>query len=137
MNGGAYGETSGTTVRESRTLMEQLLVFSLPEEIAALRDECRASGTDRASRTLAKDVDFRALLSVLDAGATLDQHHGDARASIQLLDGSALLDVDGQQTELSAGRLAVVDSGYPWTLRATSNCAVLLTLAWPVEKAGV
>jgi quercetin dioxygenase-like cupin family protein len=137
MSGGAYGTTSGSQVRESRPLMERLMVFSLSDEIEALRAESQWEENDRSSRTLAKDVDFRALLSVLHTGATLDEADGDARASLQVLEGTALLDVDGEQTELAQGHLAVVDSGHPWTLRATSDCAVLLTLSWPLEKAGV
>ena len=137
MAGGAYVETSGTEVREPRPLMERLMIFSLAEEIESLRSEWQWADNDKNSRTLAKDVDFRALLSVLHTGATLDEQDGDARASIQMLEGRAELDVDGARTELGAGQLAVIDAGRPWLLRATSDCALLLTLAWPLEKAGV
>lgn len=137
MSGGAYGNTSGTSERESRPLMDQLLVFSLADEIASLRSEVQWDEYERNSRTLAKDVDFRALLSVLHADATLGENDGDARASLQILDGSARLEVDGEAADLQAGQLAVVDSGHPWTLHATTDCAVLLTLSWPIEKAGV
>lgn len=137
MSGGAYGTTSGSQLRESRPLMERLMVFSLADEVDALRAESQWEDNDRNSRTLAKDVDFRALLSVLHTGATLDEGDGDGRASFQILEGGALLNVDGEETELTQGQLAVVDSGHPWTLRATSDCAVLLTLSWPIEKAGV
>ena len=33
--------------------------------------------------------------------------------------------------------LMVIDAGRPWAFRATSDCALLLTLAWPREKADV
>jgi quercetin dioxygenase-like cupin family protein len=137
MSGGAYGTTTGTNERESRPLMAQLMVFSLADEIASLRTEWQWRDNDKNSRTLAKDVDFRALLSVMHTGAALDEQDGDARASVQLLEGTADLDVAGEVTVLQAGQLAVIDSGRSWLLRATSDCAVLLTLAWPIEKAGV
>jgi quercetin dioxygenase-like cupin family protein len=137
MSAGAYGETSGSEVRESRPLMEQLMVFSLSDEIQSLRSEWQWADNDKNSRTLAKDVDFRALLTVMHSGSTLDEQDGDARASIQMLEGRAEIDVDGQLSELGVGQLAVIDSGRPWVLRATDDCAVLLTLAWPLEKAGV
>jgi hypothetical protein len=38
---------------------------------------------------------------------------------------------------VSAGDVAVIDAGRPWLLGATSDSAVLMTLAWPREKAGV
>jgi len=137
MNQGAYGSTSGTSERDSRPLMERLMVFSLAEEIESLRSEPQWADNDKNARTLAKDVDFRLLLSVLHTGATLEEKDGEARASVQLLDGSADLDVSGEVGQLVPGQVAVIDSGRPWTLHATSDCALLLTFAWPLDKAGV
>jgi quercetin dioxygenase-like cupin family protein len=137
MNPGAYGSTSGTSEREPRPLMQRLMVFSLADEIQSLRAEWQWTENDKNSRTLAKDIDLRALLSVLQAGATLEEHDGDARASIQIIEGSAEIDVDGEHSYLAEGQLAVIDSGRPWNLRATTDCALLLTLAWPIEKAGL
>ena len=137
MSTGAYGATTGTNERDSRPLMDRLMVFNLATEIESLRSEYQWTENDKNSRTLAKDVDFRVLLSVLHTGAALDEEDGDARASIHVVEGSAQLDVAGEVTELSTGQLAVVNAGQPWVLRATSDCAVLLTLAWPIEKAGV
>jgi quercetin dioxygenase-like cupin family protein len=133
----AYGETSGTGSREARPLMQRLMAFSLRDEIEALRSEEQWLDGDRNSRTLAKDVDFRVLLTVLHDGATLDEQDGDARVSIQPLEGRVQLTLDGQSTDIAAGGLAVVDAGQRWDLRATGDCAVLLTLAWPREKAGI
>ena len=137
MEMGAYGATSGSDERESRPLMEPLIVVSLPEEVRALRAEPQWAENHKNARTLAKDVDFRALLSVLGAGEYLEEFNGEARASLQVVDGSIRLDVDGQQTDLTAGQIAVIDSGRPWTVVAATDCAILLTLAWPLEKAGV
>lgn len=134
---GSYGTTSGTDSRGPRPLIEDLMAFSLPAEIDALREESQYKEGDRNSATLAKEVDFRVLLTVLRRGASLDEQDGDARASVQLLDGDATLSVESEESELSAQDIAVIDAGRPWTLRATSDCALLLTLAWPREKAGV
>ncbi len=138
MGTSAYGETSGTETRESRPMMDQVLVFSLDQEVEALRQEGEWTDGDRNSRMLAKDVDFRVLLSVLRDGATIDEQDGDARVSIQLLAGSAALRVDDVgEADLRAGQLAAIDAGQPWNLTARGECAVLLTFAWPREKAGV
>jgi len=117
--------------------MDQLMVFSLSDEIEALRNEPQWADNEVNSRTLAKDIDFRVMLTVMHAEALIDEHNGDARASLQLLEGTAMVEVDEVPTELIVGKLAVVDAGRPWVLRATSDCAVLLTLAWPIDKAGV
>ena len=137
MTSGAYGSTSGTNERESRPLMDRVMSFNVADEIQSLRSESEWSENERNSRTLAKEVDFRVLLSVLHTDATIDEQDGDARASVHVLEGSAELDVGGETTSLQEGELAVVDAGQSWVLRATSDCAVLITLAWPVEKAGV
>jgi quercetin dioxygenase-like cupin family protein len=137
MTTGAYGATTGSNERDSRPLMDRLMVFNLATEIESLRSEDQWTENDKNSRTLAKDVDFRVLLTVLHTGAALDEEDGDARASIHVVEGSAQLDVAGEVTELATGHLAVVNAGQPWVLRAASDCAVLLTLAWPIEKAGV
>ena len=126
-----YGSTTGTTGREGRPLMQDLMSFDLAAEAATLREEEEFTRGDRNSRTLAKDADFRVLLSVLRPGAELDEQDGDARASIQVLDGRAVLRLQDEQAELKAWQMAVVDAGQPWTLRASSECTVLLTLAWP------
>jgi hypothetical protein len=138
MTSSAYGQTSGTDNRESRPMMDRLLVFDLESEIARLRGEPEWAQGDRNSLMLAKEVDFRVLLSVLRAGATLDERDGDARVSVQVLKGHAGLRVDGAgETELSGGQLATIDVGQAWYLTATEESAVLLTFAWPREKAGV
>ena len=137
MTSGSYGSTSGTNTRGSRPLIEDVMVFSLGAEIDALREESPYRNGDRNSATLAKEVDFRVLLSVLRSGAALDEDDGDARASIQLLDGSATISVEGTDNDLSRDDVVVIDAGRPWLFRATSECALLLTLAWPREKTGV
>jgi quercetin dioxygenase-like cupin family protein len=134
---GAYGSTSGTDERESRPVMERAMHFNLSDEVERLRTEEAWLTGDRASRTLAKEVDFRVLLSVLRDGAALEEVDGDARVGIQLLDGGAVVELDGDAIELAADEMAVVDAGQPWRLRAVGDCAVLLTLAWPREKARV
>lgn len=134
---GSYGTTSGSDDRGARSLMEQLMVFDLGAEIERLRSEVEWADGDRNSRTLAKEVDFRVLLSLLRRGAELTEADGDARVSIQVVHGAARLTVDDESVDLPAGALAAVDAGPRWQLTATTECAVLLTLAWPREKAGV
>jgi quercetin dioxygenase-like cupin family protein len=136
MSTGEYDSTSGSDTRESRALMGRLLVFDLHAEIRRLRSEEQWTDGDRNSVTLAKDVDFRVLLTVLRRGVTIDETDGDARASIQLISGEATLEADGRSIRLSSGQLAALDQGVAWNLSATEDSALLLTLAWPRDKAG-
>jgi quercetin dioxygenase-like cupin family protein len=137
MAAGPYGRTSGTDERESRAVMEPLMAFSLDDEIERLHDEEQWRAGQRNARTLAKDVDFRVVLTVLRGGQTVGENDGDARASLHVLHGEAVLRRGSDEAQLAAGDVAVVDAGEGWTLTAESECAFLLTLAWPREKAQV
>ena len=137
MSTSAYDDTSGTAVRGPRPLMERLMAFSLTEEIAELRAEPQYQEGDRTSRTLAKDVDLRVLLTVLRSGAALDEQDGDSRVSVQVLDGGLTVELNGEAVDLEPGELAVIDAGNPWFVRARSDSALLLTIAWPPEKVDV
>jgi hypothetical protein len=134
---GPYGRTSGTAEREGRAVMESLMAFSLHDELERLRREEPWREGDRNSRTLAKDVDFRLLLTVLRDGVTVSENDGDARASIHLLEGAAVLRRASEEVHLAPGDVAVVDAGEGWALTASAECAFLLTLAWPRAKAQV
>lgn len=133
--GGVYGSTSGSDDRRGRPMIEPLMLFDVAAEIDRLRGEEQWADGDRNSKMLAKDVDFRVLLSVLKVGARLTEQDGDARVSIHVLDGNARVDVGQGEEKLSPGSLAVIDAGRPWALTASGDCAVLLTFAWPRDKA--
>jgi quercetin dioxygenase-like cupin family protein len=133
----APGETSGTDTREPRPMRERLLTFSLADELTHLRDEPQWQEGERNSRTLAKHVDLRVVLTTLRAGAGIEERDGDGRVTLQVLEGEAELAVEDGVVTLGTGRLATLDSGAPWRLTATSEAAILLTLAWPEEKAFV
>lgn len=137
MSTSAYDDTSGTAVRGPRPLMERLMAFSLADEIAELRAEPQYQDGDRTSRTLAKDVDLRVLLTVLRSGAALDEQDGDSRVSVQVLDGGVTVELNGETVDLDPGELAVIDAGNPWSVRARSDAALLVTIAWPPEKVDV
>lgn len=137
MTDATYDATSGSETRDARQVMEPLLVFSLLDEIRRLREEPPWIEGDRNARTLAKETDFRVLLTVLRPGAMLSEVDGDGRVSIHVLDGSLELRLDDGQQQLSAGQLAAVNAGTPWNLVAVSDAAVLVTFAWPESKAFV
>jgi quercetin dioxygenase-like cupin family protein len=132
-----HDETSGTETREPRSMMERVLTFSLGDELARLRGEPQWLHGERNSRTLAKDVDFRVVLTSLRTGATIEERDGDGRVSLQVLEGETRLSMDDVVMPLSAGQIATIDSGAPWRLAAVSEAGVLITLAWPEEKASV
>lgn len=134
---GSYGSPGGSDTRGPRTMIEPLMRFSLESEADSLRLEPEYREGDRNSRTLAKETDLRVLLTVLREGAALDEQDGDARTTVQVIDGTATLEIDNAEAHLQPAEVAVVDQGQPWVIRADSDCALLLTIAWPPEKARV
>lgn len=134
---GSYGSPGGSDTRTGRTMIEPLMQFALDLETDALRLEPTYREGDRNSRTLAKETDLRVMLTVLRSGAALDEQDGDARTTIQIIDGTATLEIDGAEAHLQPAEVAVLDRGHPWVLRADSDCAAFLTIAWPPEKARI
>jgi quercetin dioxygenase-like cupin family protein len=134
---GSYGSPGGSDTRRPRTMIDSLMRFSLESEADSLRLEPEYRDGDRNSRTLAKETDLRVMLTVLREGAALDEQDGDARATVQVIDGTATLQIEDAEAHLEPAEIAVVDRGEPWVLRADSDCALLLTIAWPPEKARV
>jgi quercetin dioxygenase-like cupin family protein len=134
---GSYGSPGGSDTRPARAMIEPLMRFSLEVEADSLRLEPEYREGDRNSRTLAKETDLRVMLTVLREGAALDEQDGDARATVQVIDGTATLEIDGAEAHLQPAEVAVIDRGEPWVIRADTDCALLLTIAWPPEKARV
>jgi quercetin dioxygenase-like cupin family protein len=134
---GSYGSPGGSDTRGARTMIEPLMRFSLEVEADSLRLEPEYREGDRNSRTLAKETDLRVMLTVLREGAALDEQDGDARTTVQVVDGTATIEIDGAEAHLQPAEVAVIDRGEPWIIRADSDCALLLTIAWPPEKARV
>ena len=111
-------------------LADQILQFDLAEEAARLRQEDSwARGTGRSSRTLAKYPGFRVVLTLLKAGAQVDEHKTNLRISIQAVSGAIRLQLPDRNVELRTGQLLVLDSGVPHDVTALEESAFLLTLS--------
>lgn len=126
-----HDETSGTAVRGPRPLMERMMVFNLGDELARLKEEPIWMDGDRNSLTLAKEEDFRVLLTALKPGAAVNEKDGDGRLTVHLLEGQVTLRLGQESAELSGGEVAAIDAGTPWNIEARSEAALLLTMTWP------
>ena len=130
-----HEQTSGTDVRGSRPLMERLMVFALADEIERLKEEPKWRDGDRNSVMLAKEREFRVLLSVLKPGAVIEEKDGAGRLTLQVLAGAATLRLPDESAELASGELATVEADTPYSVEATTDSALLLTMAWPEAPA--
>jgi quercetin dioxygenase-like cupin family protein len=127
--------TSGSSLRPARSVSGQGLTFQLGEQIAALRDELGRTSGGRAAKTLGKAGSLRVTLVVLAPQTTIEPQAAAGGASLQVLEGSVRLRVEGQERVVRRGDLVVLEENLNEPLRAEESSAVLLTVAWP-EGAG-
>ncbi len=86
------------------------------------------------SKVLVKARDLRIVLTVMESGARMKEHHADGRISIHSLLGSIRVHVQGQSVELPAGRLLAIDRSIKHDVEALEYSAFLLTIVWPSSQ---
>jgi quercetin dioxygenase-like cupin family protein len=121
-------------VREPGVLAATSLKFNLEEEIRQLQTEPRWQAGHTA-KTIAKYQDLRVVLIVMKAGAQLVRHRTAGRISIQACHGSIRVLFSGafenETVELTPGDLFMLDREVAHDVEAVTDCAFLLTIAWP------
>lgn len=121
-------------VREPGVLAATSLKFNVEEEIRQLQAEPRWQAGHTA-KTIAKYADFRVVLVVMKAGAQLVRHRTAGRISIQACRGSIRVlfsgEFESETVDMSAGDLFLLDREVAHNVEALTDCAFLLTIAWP------
>ena len=125
------GHTTGSPERPAQQLTGPMLHFDLAAEIGALQQESSWQQGDRDSKTLVKEGDFRAVLTVMRSGARLARHETAARFTLQVLQGSLSVAIEGQTLTLAPGHVLALNHDVPHDVTALTDCAFLLTLVWP------
>jgi quercetin dioxygenase-like cupin family protein len=126
--------TSGADAREPRTLESEVAVFDLDDELDRLTGEPEWSGGDRNAVTLAKSTSFRVVLVALREGARIGEEEAHGPISVQVLRGAVTVRRSEDAAELSAGHLATMEAGGPWSVTGRDASGVLLTISWPEER---
>lgn len=112
-------------------LSRAALELDLPAEIAALDSVAALESSGRIAKTLVKHPDFRVILTVMKAGACVQEHTAAGRISIQALSGNLRLHLPTETVELPAGRLLALDRDVPHDVQALTDGAFLVSIAWP------
>ena len=107
--------------------LDAYLFFDLPAQIQAL-NVLRQSV---ASNTLLKTDDLRIVLLVLRKAAKMNQHHADARTSLQILSGAVHFRVGEFLQQLRAGTLVTLEPSIAHAIEALEPSVLLMTMAWP------
>ena len=105
------------------------MVFSIADELAALRSE-RASGQHgHRQKTLIKQGKRTVALFTFKQDARLAEHTANGHVTIHVLEGRLAISLDGQSHELDAGSLMAMEPGVPHDVHAMTDAAFVLHLS--------
>lgn len=110
-----------------RTLEGDVLLHHLADD-ESLIDPDLLSRHGRSARTLVKSGPLRVTVLGMAAGARLARHHAEGPVTIQVLSGSALVEVPGREYPVVAGDLLVLDAGVEHAVRSRADTRLLLTV---------
>lgn len=119
------------TYKQTHQLSGAALSFSLAGEEAALREKAAAAKAGRAAKTLVKEGAIRVTVVALNKGVTLQAHQIEGTVSVHVLRGRARIAAAGGPIDLAAGGLAVIQQEVTHAVIATTDCALLITVAMP------
>ncbi len=123
-------------VTGERRIAGPLVSFDIPLETARVRAEPAYAAEGHSARTLAKYPDLRVVLVAMKAGTKIAVHETAERLALQVLLGRARLRLDDEErAECGAGSFVAVDAARAHEIECLDDCAFLLTVAWPPERA--
>lgn len=130
------GDLHGEDEPAGRQLDNALLTIGLASELDLLRGSDTWGAGGRHAKTLIKDDGLRVVLIALRAGARLEEHHAPGRITIQTLSGELSVRAAGQTVDLAEGDILSLGPAIPHDVAARVDSAILLTIAWPADRAG-
>lgn len=83
------------------------------------------------SRTLAQNSSVSVTLFAFAAGEGLSAHTASGDALVHVLDGEALISIDGREMTVSAGQAVVMPANVPHAVAATTDFKMLLVIIKP------
>ncbi len=121
--------TKRQTAREKRPVSAPLVKISIAEELARLKSEPEWLSGDRNSVTLVNTADMGVVLIVLRQGATICGHQLERPITVQVLSGGVRFTADAETHMAGEGDVLALRRSIPHDLEATSESALLLTIA--------
>jgi quercetin dioxygenase-like cupin family protein len=113
----------------TRPLNAPLLVFTLAQAQAQIKQEPAWYRSDRNALTLLQADGMRLVLIALHEGAEMKTHIAPGIISVQVLEGHLGFEAEGQTTELKPGQLLTLQTGRPHRVVARQESVFLLTMA--------
>ncbi len=123
------GTMTGSPERAAQQVAAPALVYDLAGELDQLHQERGWQHSDRISKTLVKEADFRVVLAALHAGARIERHTAPGRLSIQVVRGRVRVQLAERALELGAAGLLALERDVAHDVEALEDSAILLTIA--------
>jgi quercetin dioxygenase-like cupin family protein len=110
-----------------------ILSLDLVSELADSREH-KPWPSGLHSKLLLKADDLRLVLTAMEAGAEIKEHHADGSVAIHALEGTLCIHVQAQEHDLHAGQILILAPGIKHDVEARADCAFLLTISWPSSE---
>jgi len=109
-------------------------VFDLNRVLGELRAEAHAAESGHRQVTIFHRVPVAKVLFAFDAGGALPKHSTHGLVTIHVLEGRFMVQADGNDHELHAGQILILNPDVPHDVRASEASAMLLTVHMESEK---
>ncbi len=103
-------------------------VFNLDTALEELRAEAHPAQDGHRQKTLFHRSPVTKVLFSFDAGGALSDHSAHGLVTIQVLEGRLMVQADGQDHELNAGQILILNPDVSHNVRASQASAMLLTV---------
>ncbi|MFC1830157.1 cupin domain-containing protein [Thermodesulfobacteriota bacterium] len=117
-------------VKEKQVLIKNI-TFSEPHHLADLV-EYKAGRV--VSRTLAQNPSLSLTLFAFDEGEGLSKHTAPGDAMVHILDGEAIVNIDGKEMTAKKDQVVVMPADIPHSVKAVQRLKMLLTLVKKPKK---
>ncbi len=108
---------------------KQELLKNIPfSEIIDFREMVGYEEGRVVSRTLASKQAVNITLFAFDKNEEISAHTSPGDAMVQVLDGEALVNIDGQEISVTAGQVIVMPANVPHSVSAVTQFKMLLTV---------
>ncbi|MFH2058749.1 MAG: cupin domain-containing protein [Pseudomonadota bacterium] len=120
-------------MNEKSSQLIKNIAFSTPVKIVDLVDY---EDGRVVSRTLSSKPHVNITLFAFDKGEEISAHTSPGDAMVQILDGEALINVDGKEIKAGKGEVVVMPANVPHAVSACSRFKMLLTVVKQIVGIG-